>query len=413
MTFSRCQRLVRRAIGCYFLAALPACAQTISIESPSVDIGTVARGTPIIQQIAIKNTGSAELRINDVKAACACTTVKFDKKILPGGVGNITLTIDTRNFRGPISKSADVLSNDPINPSKKIIVTANVKGLITVMKGDVPSENLRIEAASGRPSAAQVSVISDNPKFKPTTPTTTARYLSATLTPTDSPSRWKLLIIADSTAPVGPIAEAVTIQTGMMEEPQLRIPITGLVRNSEPSAESVRPSEAPFTNDAVVKLVSAGLPDEVVIAKVKNAGSVQFDLSTEALVTLKNQSVSGAVIASMIDRAAQKHMSTPPAETTAQSQQPSNPCDGIELMGLYKNEIFDRAMGGGVVEWLAQVRNNTSVTKMVSVGWIDEYGQQQRAQVQIKGGDIARPRLDLTKVRYVAPVREVRLISCE
>jgi hypothetical protein len=92
---------------------------------------------------------------------------------------------------------------------------------------------------------------------------------------------------------------------------------------------------------------------------------------------------------------------------------PSNGCSGIENMGLYKNEIFDRAMGGGVVEWLAKVRNNTPVTKIVVLGWRDMYGQQKSTQVQVQGGGIASPRLDLTQARAIPPVADVRLLSCQ
>lgn len=102
------------------------------------------------------------------------------------------------------------------------------------------------------------------------------------------------------------------------------------------------------------------------------------------------------------------------ARRTAESAQTQAPgCDGIDMMGLYKNEIFDRAMGGGVVEWLAKIRNNTSVTKIIKFSWVDQYGQKQVGQVQLRGGDIASPRVDMTQVRYITPVKDLKLVSCE
>ncbi len=56
-----------------------------------------------------------------------------------------------------------------------------------------------------------------------------------------------------------------------------------------------------LNNDAVVTLVSAGLGDEAVIAKIK-ASEHQFDLSTEQLIALKKAGVSGAIIAAMVER---------------------------------------------------------------------------------------------------------------
>lgn len=192
--------------------------------------------------------------------------------------------------------------------------------------------------------------------------------------------------------------------------------MSGLVRpRGSVDTAAAAPPQPSFTNDDVLKLVAVGLADEVVIAKIKNAPDVRFDVTTEALVALKGQKVSGSVVAAMIDRAAEKPKptsaespSTSPSRTNA-----STPCSGIEMMGFYKNEIFDRAMGGGVVEWLAKIRNNTSVTKIVVFGWIDMYGEQKRSQVQIRGGEIASVRVDLTQARAIAPVRDLQIQSCE
>jgi hypothetical protein len=90
-----------------------------------------------------------------------------------------------------------------------------------------------------------------------------------------------------------------------------------------------------------------------------------------------------------------------------------NGCSGIEPMGIFKNTAIDPAIGGGIVEWLAKIRNNTNVTRIVVFGWIDMYGQQQKAQVQIRGGDIASVRIDLTQARVIPPVRDLRVVSCQ
>lgn len=52
-------------------------------------------------------------------------------------------------------------------------------------------------------------------------------------------------------------------------------------------------------NAAVVSLVSAGLGDEAVIAKIKTS-EAKYDLSSAQLIELKNKGVSGPVIAAML-----------------------------------------------------------------------------------------------------------------
>jgi hypothetical protein len=81
-------------------------------------------------------------------------------------------------------------------------------------------------------------------------------------------------------------------------------------------------------------------------------------------------------------------------------------------MGLISNIVQETVIGGGIVEWVARVRNNEPITKIVVVGWRDMYGQEQQAQTQIGGGQIVSIRLDLTQSRFVAPVTNVHLVSC-
>jgi hypothetical protein len=60
--------------------------------------------------------------------------------------------------------------------------------------------------------------------------------------------------------------------------------------------------EAPLTNADIIKLTKLQLGDDVIIAKIKQAGAASFDLSTDGLVQLKQSSVSGKVISAMLER---------------------------------------------------------------------------------------------------------------
>jgi hypothetical protein len=196
-----------------------------------------------------------------------------------------------------------------------------------------------------------------------------------------------------------------------------------------PTAANASPStdKSSMTNTEVVALVSAGLSDDVVMTAIRQAPSKHFDVTPMGLLALKKAHVSDGIISTMqssaetskpapasADAPAPKYDASlanvrkpAPAPTAAQG------CDGVEMMGVFQNEIFDRAMGGGVVEWVVKIRNNTGVTKIVGFGWIDSYGQEQRSQAQIRGGDIASLRVDLTQAKMIAPVRDAHLVSCQ
>jgi hypothetical protein len=58
-----------------------------------------------------------------------------------------------------------------------------------------------------------------------------------------------------------------------------------------------------LNNDSVLALLSAGLGDEVVIAKIKTSPS-SFELSTDNVIALKQKGISGPVLAAMISASA-------------------------------------------------------------------------------------------------------------
>lgn len=59
-----------------------------------------------------------------------------------------------------------------------------------------------------------------------------------------------------------------------------------------------------MTNDAVLSLQAAGLPDEIIVAKIKGANA-KFDTSTDAILYLRNKGISPAVIAAMLEQSAE------------------------------------------------------------------------------------------------------------
>ena len=61
--------------------------------------------------------------------------VRYDRTIPPGGVGQVTLQVDTTGLRGKITKSAKVTSNDPRQSKSKIYLSMNVRTYIAVEPG--------------------------------------------------------------------------------------------------------------------------------------------------------------------------------------------------------------------------------------------------------------------------------------
>jgi hypothetical protein len=63
-------------------------------------------------------------------------------------------------------------------------------------------------------------------------------------------------------------------------------------------------AQKPLTNDDIVSMVQAGLPQDVIVEKIKTSKTA-FDTSTEALVGLKKAGVAGDIIRVMVNPAAE------------------------------------------------------------------------------------------------------------
>lgn len=66
-------------------------------------------------------------------------------------------------------------------------------------------------------------------------------------------------------------------------------------------------AEEILTNQEVVKMVSAGLGEDVIVAKVREAPQVDFQLSVDDLVALRKAGLSDRVVAAMLERSKRVH----------------------------------------------------------------------------------------------------------
>ncbi|PZN92600.1 MAG: hypothetical protein DCF31_15670 [Alphaproteobacteria bacterium] len=73
---------------------------------------------------------------------------------------------------------------------------------------------------------------------------------------------------------------------------------SGAPLSAQEAVAVAAPSEL-VTNETVLRLLAAGLPDEAVIAKIRTSRNA-FDLSTDKLIELKSKGVSGGVMAAML-----------------------------------------------------------------------------------------------------------------
>ncbi|MEM7249495.1 MAG: DUF1573 domain-containing protein [Acidobacteriota bacterium] len=123
------------------------------LTSTTHDAGTVDKGQVISHAFRVHNPGAAPLQL-EVKPACGCTVPEWDRVVAPGESGTITLKVDTARFKGSISKSATVTTNDPSRPTLKLVVQAEVTSPVDVL----PSERLVIRQTEGKAERRELSL---------------------------------------------------------------------------------------------------------------------------------------------------------------------------------------------------------------------------------------------------------------
>lgn len=100
-------------------------APRLKIENPVHDFGTIRQGESVTANFVITNNGKEELNIRQTRATCGCTASKPEKSTLkPGESSNIKVTFNSTGRSGEQSKTIFVFSNDPTNPTQKMMIKA-------------------------------------------------------------------------------------------------------------------------------------------------------------------------------------------------------------------------------------------------------------------------------------------------
>ena len=110
---------------------------------------------------------------------------------------------------------------------------------------------------------------------------------------------------------------------------------------------SISLAQEVLTNDSVVQMVKAGLPEAVVIAKIKSTAT-KFDLKTDSLVNLKKAGVSDKVLEAMV--AAGSGSPTTGAMPTA-------PAPAVAAGALKNQDVIYQLVGDRYVEMFATSAN--------------------------------------------------------
>jgi hypothetical protein len=143
---------------------------------------------------------------------------------------------------------------------------------------------------------------------------------------------------------------------------------------SLPGATSL--AQEVLTNDSVIQMVKGGLPEAIVIAKIKGTAT-KFDLRTDSLLGLKKAGVSDKVLEAMVAAG-----SVTAAPTTAM---PAPPAPAVAAGSIKNQDVIYQLVGDKYVELFATSANlETNMAFFQSKSEVVLEGRKARYRIQDK-----------------------------
>jgi hypothetical protein len=209
----------------------------VTVDEPIADVGKVVKGETVRHEFIVRNTGTAPLEIREVRPACGCTVVEFDKTIAPGASGKVTASLDTSGLAsGGGSKAISLFTNDPETPRVQLTMQASVleylvfnPGFARFVKGKGNTPGV-VENIFYTPRFDGLEITGVESPF----PYLDIQYREATdeeRRPEGKVPQYVLTLTLDyNKAPVGPMTGEVAVHTNHPKQKTAWLKVSGFVR---------------------------------------------------------------------------------------------------------------------------------------------------------------------------------------
>jgi hypothetical protein len=204
------------------------------VPETTFDFGEVFEDVKLTHTFEIRNIGGALLEIKDIDSDCACTAADSDRRIPPGGVGRITLTIAPYSVLRQFAKKTKVFFNDPDLPQVVLTMKGYGKPFIEIQ----PSHILRFRGKPGEELKGQVRFTSHLPgpfeikEYKTNIP----QFIDVTVK-AEQPGRVYVVEVRNKRQETGNYAGLIELFTTSEKRPRLIMRVFGEI--TIPSSEGL------------------------------------------------------------------------------------------------------------------------------------------------------------------------------
>lgn len=229
MLYSKYLRSVLAASSILLLSTVVVqAAPKLKFDSEKFDFGFTPEGLPVIHRYWAYNVGTDTLNIKRVRPSCGCTSIPLTKnRLAPGDSVALELKFDTKRFKGQITKTAAVETNDESQPNAQIEFTARVgkwEGAVIANPAEVYLDTL------GKTEQKVVLKNTSAGPYKISVVSPLAEFMQFELSDTVLTGRGEATITIRSTpqTPIGVYNASVTLHLDGQQPHNISIPVYGM-----------------------------------------------------------------------------------------------------------------------------------------------------------------------------------------
>ena len=226
--------LVLSGLLCATAGAAKAGEPLLLVTQTEIDLGDIPKGLYAEARFELRNAGTADLRVLEVKSGCACTVATYDEVIPPGGVGQLTATLSTETLNGMVGQGISLITNDPTSPTTALVIRAKIVTAVRIL----PEAPLVLRNRAGEPPVRRVirrSLSAGHGFFAIAGLRASAPWIDARARkvreplpasdglPAVTPGDWILELRLDGQPTYGRRRERVEFKTGLERQPLVRL----------------------------------------------------------------------------------------------------------------------------------------------------------------------------------------------
>lgn len=222
-------------LRCFLVAALlcvlPSvgwAAPRLSVAEPEYDFGQIFQGESTQHEFHFTNVGDEPLLVTKVRSSCGCTAaLASSSRLQPGESGEIQATFDSTRFRGPVTKTIYLYTNDLSQPVAQLFIKGTVREMIKVVPKQLNLGAVPVE----QQTRAEVTLTNQGDRtLNLGKPETTAPELLASLEKNQLAGGEQTEVIIYYTPKPGQVRFSgyVTIAVDGLPRGDLRIPVYGM-----------------------------------------------------------------------------------------------------------------------------------------------------------------------------------------